>query len=55
LPKIKVKKAETTRCLGGTVAASGTVEETLCGETLREVYGIDIQGFMRESLGKWVS
>jgi len=40
---------------GGAVAASGTVEETLHGETLREVYGIDIQGFMRESLGKWVS
>jgi len=40
---------------GGAVAASGTVEDTLRGETLREVYGIDIQGFMRESLGKWVS
>jgi len=37
LPKIKVKKAETARCLGGAVAASGTVEDTL-----REVYGIDI-------------
>jgi len=38
----------------GTVAACGTIGETLHGEILREVYGIDIQGFMRKSLGKWV-
>jgi len=38
----------------GTVAAGGTIEETLHGEILQGVYGIDIQGFMRESLGKWV-
>jgi len=37
----------------GTVAASGKIGETLHGEILHEVYGIDIQGFMRESLGKW--
>jgi len=24
-------------------------------ETLRQIYGIDIQGFMQESLGKWLS
>jgi len=39
----------------GTVAAGGTIAETLRGEILQQVYGIDIQGFMRESLGKWVS
>ena len=37
----------------GTVAAGGTIAETLQADTLRQVYGIDIAGFMRESLGKW--
>ncbi|MDR0290221.1 MAG: ABC transporter ATP-binding protein, partial [Treponema sp.] len=37
----------------GTIAASGTIEETLNGETLQTVYGIDIRGFMLESLEKW--
>jgi len=39
----------------GTVAVGGTIAETLRGKMLRKVYGIDIQGFMRESLGRWVS
>jgi len=39
----------------GTVVASGTIAETLRSEILHNVYGIDIQGFMRESLGRWVS
>ena len=39
----------------GTVAAAGEIAETLRGEILQRVYGVDIRGFMRESLGKWVS
>jgi len=39
----------------GTIAASGTIRETLHGEILQQVYGIDIQGFMQESLEKWLS
>jgi len=39
---------------GGKVATAGPIGETLQGETLRRVYGIDICRFMRESLGKWV-
>ena len=38
----------------GTMAASGTIAETLRGEILQQVYGIDIQGFMQKSLGKWL-
>jgi len=38
---------------GGTIAASGTIGETLNGETISEVYGVDIRGFMLESLGRW--
>jgi len=38
----------------GTIAACGKITEALRGEILQEVYGIDICGFMRESLGKWV-
>ena len=37
----------------GTIAARGTIEETLSRETLQAVYGIDIHGFMLESLAKW--
>ena len=37
----------------GTIAASGTIEETLNSETLQAVYGIDIRKFMVESLEKW--
>jgi len=39
----------------GTVASGGAIAETLRSEILQQVYGIDIQGFMRESLGKWFS
>ena len=38
---------------GGGPAAWGGVEQTLNGETLQMVYGIDIRGFMLESLEKW--
>ena len=38
----------------GTVVANGTIEETLQADILRMVYGIDICGFMRDSLGKWI-
>jgi iron complex transport system ATP-binding protein len=37
----------------GNLAASGTIEEILSGDILETVYGIDIRGFMRESLKKW--
>jgi iron complex transport system ATP-binding protein len=37
----------------GKIAAWDGIEETLNSETLRAVYGIDIQGFMLESLEKW--
>ena len=37
----------------GEVAGSGTVENTLTSENLRSVYGIDIRGFMLESLEMW--
>ena len=37
----------------GTLAACGTMEETLNSETLRAVYGIDIRSFMLASLEKW--
>jgi iron complex transport system ATP-binding protein len=37
----------------GTIAAQGTIEETMNGEILRKIYGVDIRAFMRESLGKW--
>jgi len=40
---------------GGSIAAFGPIAETLRGEILREVYGIDICAFMCESLGKWAS
>ncbi|MCL1836456.1 MAG: ABC transporter ATP-binding protein [Treponema sp.] len=37
----------------GEIAAAGTIEETLNSETLHAVYGIDIRGFMLESLERW--
>ncbi|MDR2718696.1 MAG: ABC transporter ATP-binding protein [Treponema sp.] len=37
----------------GNVAACGTVEEVLNSAVLETAYGIDIRGFMRESLEKW--
>ncbi|MDR2943207.1 MAG: ABC transporter ATP-binding protein [Treponema sp.] len=37
----------------GTAAACGKIEEVLNGGILSEVYGIDIRGFMLESLEKW--
>jgi iron complex transport system ATP-binding protein len=37
----------------GTTAVCGTVETALNRETLRAVYGIDIHGFMLESLEGW--
>ena len=37
----------------GTLAARGTVEETLNSETIQAVYGIDIRAFMLKSLEKW--
>jgi iron complex transport system ATP-binding protein len=37
----------------GMLAASGKIEEVLNSGILSEVYGIDIRGFMQESLEKW--
>jgi len=37
----------------GTLAANGKIEEVLNSGILSEVYGIDIRGFMQESLEKW--
>jgi iron complex transport system ATP-binding protein len=37
----------------GTIAGGGTIEETLNSDSLQSVYGIDIRGFMLESLEKW--
>ena len=37
----------------GEIAAAGNMEETLNSEKLRSVYGIDIRGFMLESLELW--
>jgi iron complex transport system ATP-binding protein len=37
----------------GKIAARGGIEETLNSETLYTVYGVDIQGFMLQSLEKW--
>lgn len=38
---------------GGALVSSGKSEEVLSGETLKEIYGMDIRGFMLESLEKW--
>jgi iron complex transport system ATP-binding protein len=37
----------------GTAAACGKIEDVLNSGILSEVYGIDIRGFMQESLEKW--
>jgi iron complex transport system ATP-binding protein len=37
----------------GKLAASGKIEDVLNGGVLSDVYGIDIRGFMQESLEKW--
>jgi len=37
----------------GTLAASGKIEGVLNSGILSNVYGVDIRGFMRESLEKW--
>jgi len=37
----------------GEIAARGAVEEILGGKELQAVYGIDIRGFMLESLERW--
>ena len=37
----------------GTLAASGKIEDVLNSGVLSNVYGVDIRGFMRESLEKW--
>lgn len=37
----------------GRTAALGTAGEEVTAELLRDVYGVDVVGFMRESLSKW--
>ena len=37
----------------GHLVSVGRTDQVLSGPALKEVYEIDIQGFMRESLGKW--
>ncbi|MDR0906057.1 MAG: ABC transporter ATP-binding protein [Oscillospiraceae bacterium] len=37
----------------GRIAASGVAGAQVTTELLRDVYGVDVVGFMRESLGKW--
>jgi len=37
----------------GRIRAQGSPGEVFRGETLREVYGMDVAAFLRESLGKW--
>ena len=37
----------------GVIATSGTIEEVLNSTTISEVYGVNIRGFMLESLGRW--
>ena len=37
----------------GKVITSGTPKEVLNGEKLKEVYGVDVKGFMVEALKKW--
>jgi iron complex transport system ATP-binding protein len=37
----------------GTLAASGKIDDVLNSGILSDVYGVDIRGFMRESLEKW--
>ena len=37
----------------GKIAANGNIDDVLNSEVLSGVYGIDIRGFMKESLRKW--
>ncbi|GMO67869.1 MAG: ABC transporter ATP-binding protein [Treponemataceae bacterium] len=37
----------------GKLVSCGTPADALNEKTLRDVYGVDVQGFMRESLGRW--
>jgi len=37
----------------GTISANGKIDEVLKSKVLNDVYGIDIHGFMKESLEKW--
>ena len=37
----------------GKIISSGTPKEVLSGETLKEVYGVDVKGFMIDALEKW--
>jgi iron complex transport system ATP-binding protein len=37
----------------GKLVSCGKPEDALNEESLRAVYGVDVRGFMRESLGKW--
>jgi iron complex transport system ATP-binding protein len=37
----------------GTIFANGKSDEVLNSKELNDVYGIDVRGFMRESLEKW--
>ncbi|MCL2759429.1 MAG: ABC transporter ATP-binding protein [Treponema sp.] len=37
----------------GKIAANGKINEVLNSKVLNDVYGIDIQGFMKESLKNW--
>ncbi|MEL7610785.1 MAG: ABC transporter ATP-binding protein [Bacillota bacterium] len=36
-----------------TPAIRGTIEQVLTGEILREAYGMDVNGWMRNMLGRW--
>jgi len=37
----------------GKIAANGKIDDVLNSEVLNNVYGIDVNGFMKEALGKW--
>ena len=37
----------------GKIISSGTPKEVLSGEKLKEVYGVDVKGFMIDALEKW--
>ena len=37
----------------GKIISSGTPKEVLSGEKLKEVYEVDVKGFMIDALEKW--
>ena len=37
----------------GKIISSGTAKEVLSGEKLKEVYGVDVKGFMIDALERW--